>query len=751
MKSPKASRSCLGREGDGIRLDDHKVSRRHARLWAEQGNWYIQDCESRHGTFHNQNRVKDRAALKDGDRVQIGRTVMVLARMPAEHVERAERFALLGHSPEHAEADAQFDVRSGTADAADIRRQRTATIFKGTAAAAAIIGIIGVNVFFYDTVLNALNEKTGHLERQITAAQTTNNESNQALLAQLRGRKIADSPSNTALQAVLAAVREQHQESIKQLETIQQSIARAPQHNRPLLEAVLAQAKAQQDQAQELADLRTTIEQQQTQTTPFLERLAGMRDTAEANQQALAKLSKQLQAAAPAAEAPDSPDIAALSDALAKREYATARKLDVVLDRLERQDRLQQSLTQLQGQVQQLASAQQATTDQDTVSQEAEKATADTLQQILQTVQANHAAAQQVAKLEELITALPEQQRTQLAASMEQVRQAVAAQSKQTGQQLAKITASIQQRPTQEQLAAQLEAVGQAQTEQTAAMGDLILAQFGPQSNLTENLAQLHQMIEAQPKQTQQQIQSALRAWINRPIAPRRTARRQLIKKPCLQAIAELRQAMPSNITPLMEQVLAAVRSQAEARNASNSDAHVDQDEMVAQVLRRLRSGLGEDLRKAVREEVKHTLRSADEGLGAAYAFAGSKEAGETRENQAEHKNGMTAGPSVKPLTKTQMAYKLAFETGQPITIGGGVVNPESGEVSEGRTLDPAAAKAAGIQTWREWYHMDDLAEQARLHRQAKLHRIQQQEEEQLINLPEPYRAPAYASSAEEE
>ena len=33
--------------------------------------------------------------------------------------------------------------------------------------------------------------------------------------------------------------------------------------------------------------------------------------------------------------------------------------------------------------------------------------------------------------------------------------------------------------------------------------------------------------------------------------------------------------------------------------------------------------------------------------------------------------------------------------------------------------LDPAQARAAGIDTWRDWYLMDDFAERMRLARQA--------------------------------
>ncbi|MBN2171759.1 MAG: SpoIIE family protein phosphatase [Candidatus Krumholzibacteriota bacterium] len=53
-------------------LDDPAVSRRHARLFREGGEWWIEDLGSRNGTFVEDRRLATPRALKGGERIQIG-------------------------------------------------------------------------------------------------------------------------------------------------------------------------------------------------------------------------------------------------------------------------------------------------------------------------------------------------------------------------------------------------------------------------------------------------------------------------------------------------------------------------------------------------------------------------------------------------------------------------------------------------------------------------------------------------------
>jgi two-component system cell cycle response regulator len=56
-----------------LRLDDDGISRNHARIRSETNRAWIEDMESRNGTFVNGERIKASVELKDGDKVQVGR------------------------------------------------------------------------------------------------------------------------------------------------------------------------------------------------------------------------------------------------------------------------------------------------------------------------------------------------------------------------------------------------------------------------------------------------------------------------------------------------------------------------------------------------------------------------------------------------------------------------------------------------------------------------------------------------------
>ncbi len=69
----------IGREtGNLLQLQDNEVSRRHAEIRRVGATFVLDDLKSSNGTFVNSHRV-ERAELTDGDRLQIGRTVMVYA------------------------------------------------------------------------------------------------------------------------------------------------------------------------------------------------------------------------------------------------------------------------------------------------------------------------------------------------------------------------------------------------------------------------------------------------------------------------------------------------------------------------------------------------------------------------------------------------------------------------------------------------------------------------------------------------
>jgi signal transduction histidine kinase len=77
---PNAAAVSIGREaGNMIQLDDHEISRRHAEIRRVGDALVVGDLKSSNGTFVNDVRV-ERSELDSGDRIRVGRTLLVFAR-----------------------------------------------------------------------------------------------------------------------------------------------------------------------------------------------------------------------------------------------------------------------------------------------------------------------------------------------------------------------------------------------------------------------------------------------------------------------------------------------------------------------------------------------------------------------------------------------------------------------------------------------------------------------------------------------
>lgn len=63
-----------------IRLEDAYVSQMHAKLFAKDGAWFVEDLGSTNGTFLNEARVAAPAAIAPGDIVRVGKTTLELRR-----------------------------------------------------------------------------------------------------------------------------------------------------------------------------------------------------------------------------------------------------------------------------------------------------------------------------------------------------------------------------------------------------------------------------------------------------------------------------------------------------------------------------------------------------------------------------------------------------------------------------------------------------------------------------------------------
>jgi FHA domain len=76
-----ATNTVVGRGAEcDLRLDDTFVSQEHARIFAKDGSWYVEDLGSTNGTFVNEQRLAAPAMLTTGDRIRVGTTVLELAR-----------------------------------------------------------------------------------------------------------------------------------------------------------------------------------------------------------------------------------------------------------------------------------------------------------------------------------------------------------------------------------------------------------------------------------------------------------------------------------------------------------------------------------------------------------------------------------------------------------------------------------------------------------------------------------------------
>jgi signal transduction histidine kinase/pSer/pThr/pTyr-binding forkhead associated (FHA) protein len=74
--------ALVGRESRSLPLTDNTVSRRHAELVPDNGSWVLKDLGSSNGSYVNGARVTNRHALKLGDQIRVGRTLMVFGTQP---------------------------------------------------------------------------------------------------------------------------------------------------------------------------------------------------------------------------------------------------------------------------------------------------------------------------------------------------------------------------------------------------------------------------------------------------------------------------------------------------------------------------------------------------------------------------------------------------------------------------------------------------------------------------------------------
>ena len=58
----------------------HLCIQQHARLFAKNNSWFVEDLGSTNGTFVNDQKLAAPAMLQPGDKVRVGQTIMELRR-----------------------------------------------------------------------------------------------------------------------------------------------------------------------------------------------------------------------------------------------------------------------------------------------------------------------------------------------------------------------------------------------------------------------------------------------------------------------------------------------------------------------------------------------------------------------------------------------------------------------------------------------------------------------------------------------
>ena len=77
---PDDEPQLIGRSSEALPLSDQTISRRHAELTPDDGDWYIRDLDSANGTFINGVRVAQRHKLEPGDQIRSGNSLFLFGK-----------------------------------------------------------------------------------------------------------------------------------------------------------------------------------------------------------------------------------------------------------------------------------------------------------------------------------------------------------------------------------------------------------------------------------------------------------------------------------------------------------------------------------------------------------------------------------------------------------------------------------------------------------------------------------------------
>lgn len=153
---PVAGSAVIGRlRSNSVFIDDHKLSREHARVQFDGKVFILQDLGSKNGTLHNGQKIQQPATLRDNDTVRVGDIVFRFHLDPGDPQPPAPVMAP-EHSHHAAEEAERANIAARIADAQQQKRKSEGP--SGPDAGAAMMyylvlgGVIVVGTFVFKMV-----------------------------------------------------------------------------------------------------------------------------------------------------------------------------------------------------------------------------------------------------------------------------------------------------------------------------------------------------------------------------------------------------------------------------------------------------------------------------------------------------------------------------------------------------------------------------------------------------------------------
>ncbi len=336
-------------------------------------------------------------------------------------------------------------------------------------------------------------------------------------------------------------------------------------------------------------------------------------------------------------------------------------------------------------------------------------------------------AVQILAKLDESISALHAQVTAYEQAGHQ--RQVLAENTAETLSLLRQVMSHLEQLPSQEQLARDVQAMFDAPECVNASRLEAILLSVKEREETDKRLIELYDLVRTQVDQFESVETRISTALSQRQPQPEQDTLKKILREIRSNAIASLDQ--------LRETVRAEISSQIQTqrlsltKEACTDQATGDQDDVTADA----KPSIEDKPSERPADNTDTLLASPGESI---QIEAESSNPLVMNDRPSQQFNASDPDSDGEKLTRTETAYKLAFETGQLITIGGGTLNPRSGRLARGKTLDPSIARQMGITNWRDWYLLDDFMERMKLQQQAMEIASSRQDHLPVISLPKP-------------